>query len=150
MFNHNAYNLLLFCKEIELWVNGYDNSKARNSRYQTIRSQSFLRFWLIIFKCLVGRWFSFSSIGCLVFARSAYCVKKLPWGACSSYQTVSVFSQGTILYIDPMMIMTSYYKKRFTSSRNRGNPLQIFLICTYFLDSFEFWPRLSRSRTVSV
>ena len=69
-------------------LNGYDKFKAT-----------------IIFKCLVGRWFSFSSIGCLVFARSAYCVKKLPRGACSSYQTVSVFSQGTILYIDLMMIM---------------------------------------------
>ena len=34
MFNHNAYNLLLFCKEIEKervkeW-NGYDKSKASN------------------------------------------------------------------------------------------------------------------------
>ena len=31
MFNHSAYNLLLFCKEIEIWVdelNGYDNSKV--------------------------------------------------------------------------------------------------------------------------
>ena len=44
------------------------------------------------------------TIGCLVFA-SAYCVKKLPRGACFNYQTVSVFSQGTILYIDLMMIM---------------------------------------------
>ena len=35
MFNHSAYNLLLFCKEIEIWVdelNGYDNSKVDFSR----------------------------------------------------------------------------------------------------------------------
>ena len=35
-----------------------------------------------------------------MFASSAYCVKKLPRGACWGYQTVSVFSPGTILYID--------------------------------------------------
>ena len=31
MFNHNAYNLLLFYRKIEIWVEliiGYDNSKA--------------------------------------------------------------------------------------------------------------------------
>ena len=36
MFNRNACNLLLFCKEIEIWVkltNGYDKSKAENSRF---------------------------------------------------------------------------------------------------------------------
>ena len=31
MFNHNAYNLLLFYRKIEIWVelmNGYDKSKV--------------------------------------------------------------------------------------------------------------------------
>ena len=37
MFNHNAYNLLLFCEEIKIWVeltkNGYDKSKAVLNMY---------------------------------------------------------------------------------------------------------------------